>query len=1574
MKQFIKKGNFFVFFLVLSIIFSDTAFANVLATTSYQTEQTTATSDNATVSNGTISDGIIIEPTDSDIVIDISENEVNESDISENVVSENAVSENTISENTVSDNTISENMISANEVSDGDYSEAMKEVKDELAKVLAQKEIMALVYLQDTYEVKERPISVSDNAAGIENPTVAWVPSAQTVFIKDVELSDYAFWMKVDFIMDEQEHTGYILLDNLAYSDELLIAWFDQYVTPLHDQMEKDLAFLAQVETGKQLSEDVPFDATGIASISGNSVSSNSLVTTKQSISANTMKKLKEFESADTSAYSMYNNVFGESSIVKTASKDGDTQWADVNQFPTDYQVKLNTLKTAHPDWKFVPMKITGFTFNQLVAEELKNDRSLIDSSAPDIFKGTHYGGTWYRATSQAIDYYAKPINFLSLQGIFQFEQLTYNSSYQNADSVQTILNNTFMSGTIPGTGTYYRDEFVKNGYDNNISPIHLASRVRQEQGTSGSAMVSGTYSGYQNLFNYYNIGASGTGDAAIRNSLTYARNQGWTTRQAAMRGGAKIIADGYVRQGQDTVYLQKWDLVAPYCTHQYMQNIAAPNSEASTTYTTYSNKGLLNKSFTFKIPVFQKSYKLSETKLTKPRGVKYRLMAYENGKQIDYSKLTFSSTKPSVATVDAEGWVTAVNIANPGVQPGKVGTATINVNKKDGSMPTLTCSVTVTAPLNKITLTETEGFFLVGDQESVTVEYDPIDTTTDPTVTWSTSNKKIATVVGTSFFKSQGNITGVGVVGEKNQATITAKVGTKTAKYIANVVIPLKAVQMSVSSANLYSGASEKLIVNYAPVNSTNDKTITWSSSDESVVTVQNGTIKGISEGTATITAKMYSIDQHGHKDEMITTCRVTVRDCDVKFYNLDGTLDSTTSITYGTAIPSEEFPEPALIDNYDFVGWFTERSALDDAICAGLQYTEESLIRKDVSLYPFYMPTDRGFFIKSVGDQVYTGALLKPEPLVYDKDGLLKKGIDYTVTYKRNKVVNDAEKPTTAPTIVIKGKGNYSGTQTTNFRIVPKDISDSDILIDDLKVAYTGKTQKLTPVVYRDGKKLKKTTDFTVLYPKTENGSYLNSGTYPVVITGVKNYTGTRTIYLQITPDTLIAKTTLKAIPKQTYTGSPITPAITLKKGTKQLTLGTDYTVEYSNNTEIGTASVKITGIGAYDGTRTTTFKIVGTSIAYAKINGITNFDYDGRDSYEQTNYTVTVGDASLQKDRDFTVSYLKNTGKGTATMVLTGINKYSGVRKKTFLIKPFNINTNLGGRFEDQSGELIVEYQKGATKPLPTLIFKTFDETEYPMELGKDYTLSYKRNTKINDGSDPTKMPTILVKGKGNFTGTNSTTTFIITGSTFTDENISMTAKDLVYKNKKDNYKSVPVLKDKRVNKVLKANTDYEKAFIYSYETDTDVINNSVPESRSAGDVVVPGDIVPAGTLMKVTVTGKGNYEADELSTTFHITQQSITGATVTIPKKYYIDDKTPITIDPTAVPAEITVKVAGRVLTPNVDYEIIEDSYTKNTKVGTASVTLRGLGNYGGLKLKSFTIAKKGIVWWWNITNN
>ena len=127
------------------------------------------------------------------------------------------------------------------------------------------------------------------------------------------------------------------------------------------------------------------------------------------------------------------------------------------------------------------------------------------------------------------------------------------------------------------------------------------------------------------------------------------------------------------------------------------------------------------------------------------------------------------------------------------------------------------------------------------------------------------------------------------------------------------------------------------------------------------------------------------------------------------------------------------------------------------------------------------------------------------------------------------------------------------------------------------------------------------------------------------------------------------------------------------------------------------------------------------------------------------------------------------------------------------------------------------------------------------------------------------------------------------------------------------------------------------------------------------RNAGEIVGTNDIVPVGTVIVVTATGKGNYlEGTTIQGEYRITKASITSAKVQIPAQIYTGEK--ICPDKN----EITIKV-GKVTLDDTDYEIV--SYENNISKGKAKVTIKGVGNYGGTKTITFTIKAKGFLWWW-----
>ncbi len=288
--------------------------------------------------------------------------------------------------------------------------------------------------------------------------------------------------------------------------------------------------------------------------------------------------------------------------------------YADVEQFPSSYQSALKALKDKHPNWMFVPMN-TGLDWNTVIANEIGGGKSLVHKSLPDYMKeGVYDDNNWYYASEEILKFYMDPRNGLTEDAIFQFEQLTYNATYHTEEAVAAFLDNTFMKGdkNAPGTVMTYAHIIWAIGKEDirKVSPFHLASRIYQEQGDGNSPLISGTYKGYEGYYNYFNVGATGTTtQQVIENGLAYAKSQGWNNAYYSILGGADVISKNYIRKGQDTLYLQKYNVnpqsAHALYTHQYMQNISAPTSEAKTIRNLYGKANSLENTFVFKIPVF---------------------------------------------------------------------------------------------------------------------------------------------------------------------------------------------------------------------------------------------------------------------------------------------------------------------------------------------------------------------------------------------------------------------------------------------------------------------------------------------------------------------------------------------------------------------------------------------------------------------------------------------------------------------------------------------------------------------------------------------------------------------------------------------------------------------------------------------------------------------------------------------------------------------------------------------------------------------------------------------------------
>ena len=582
------------------------------------------------------------------------------------------------------------------------------------------------------------------------------------------------------------------------------------------------------------------------------------------------------------------------------------------------------------------------------------------------------------------------------------------------------------------------------------------------------------------------------------------------------------------------------------------------------------------------------------------------------------------------------------------------------------------------------------------------------------------------------------------------------------------------------------------------------------------------------------------------------------------------------------------------------------------------------------------------------------YTGSAIKPEVRVYNKNIMLREKADYTISYKNNLKANanvdvNADQKTLtrakAPMVTVTGKGNYSGKEVAAFKILPLDISDDEAFeADEMSFADIKKAKTQVPVLYWNGKSLKKKTDYVVAgYYKQKDSadmvgtlveSITEAGDYLVELEGKGNFTGKLKVEWHV-DDTrkLISSATVKKIPNQEYTRGGATPLPEVSfKGT-DLQLGSDYTVSYSNNTQPGTAYVIITGTGDYTGTKRVAFKILGAPLKGATVTGIEDKVYNG--NKQELDIGVELNGAKLIEGSDYTVAYSNNVKAGKAVVTITGINAYSGVIKKNFRIQAYNVADEL----VKGTSDIKAKYMKGGAKPELHL---TFDGTA--LREGVDYSVTYKNNKTYPVSA--TKQPQLVIKGKGNFTGTK-TVDFTIEAKTLKD--VVCVVPD-VAKNNAGKYINKPVLTDMD-GKKLAVNKDYE---IVSYQAK----GAELPKS---------GAELTVGDKITVELKGKGAYagqsDAEAVYTvTYKVTEADFSKAKITIKPQSYTGKAVTLTKD------DITVKIGGKELAKE-NYEILAGSYINNVKKGTAQVTLVGTGEYGGAKTVKFKIGAHKFEWIW-----
>ena len=240
----------------------------------------------------------------------------------------------------------------------------------------------------------------------------------------------------------------------------------------------------------------------------------------------------------------------------------------------------------------------------------------------------------------------------------------------------------------------------------------------------------------------------------------------------------------------------------------------------------------------------------------------------------------------------------------------------------------------------------------------------------------------------------------------------------------------------------------------------------------------------------------------------------------------------------------------------------------------------------------------------IDDIADQIYTGGEIVPKVTVKENETTLVEGTDYTLSYSNNINAGTA-------TVTVIGIGQYGGSQSVTFTIKSADINDCSVT-DISEQKYTGAEIRPEVTVFFNEMTLRVEIDYTVAY--TNN---IQPGTAKVILTGKGNFTGKKEICFTIvsnddqggqggseTEKTDLSGAIIAKIKNQIYTGEVITPTLTVTCDGKTLVADTDYMTTYSNNTNVGTAIVTITGIGNYTGSISSSFKIVPRKLENLKL----------------------------------------------------------------------------------------------------------------------------------------------------------------------------------------------------------------------------------------------------------------------------------------------------------------------------------------------------------------------------------
>ena len=534
---------------------------------------------------------------------------------------------------------------------------------------------------------------------------------------------------------------------------------------------------------------------------------------------------------------------------------------------------------------------------------------------------------------------------------------------------------------------------------------------------------------------------------------------------------------------------------------------------------------------------------------------------------------------------------------------------------------------------------------------------------------------------------------------------------------------------------------------------------------------------------------------------------------------------------------------------------------------------------------------PLTNDMLLLSESSFVYNRQEQKPSAVVNDGTIRLVEDVDYSLTNDGGTNVGDY-------TVTAVGQGNYMGSISQQFSITAKPVDAAMILLSEENFVFNGSVQKPMVTVKNGDATLVENTDFSVL---NEGGTDI--GNYSVSITGIGNYMGTAEKQYSIVAKDAATFTVTLANTQLVYNGKAQQPELTVKDGDSQLEENIHYTTAYKDNQNVGTATVTVTGIGNYSGTKSLSFVIEAKPLTEEMITlSDSVFTYNNRLQKPK----VSVEDEETLTENDYTLVNEGGIDAGSYTLTVKGRGNYTGVVSLPYRIETLSLET--ATVVLDQ---LLNPTYDGKEKK-PTIREVVVNDLDVP---SRGYTIRYENN--INAGT-----ATVIITGKGNFKD-EASATFTIDRKLLATDMLLLSASELVYNNEQQ-APNVEVV---------------DGEFMLQEDADYTLTNEG---GTNIG-------------IYTVSVSGMGNYSG-QVEKQFSIIAKDAAAFAVSFATPTVIYDGEEQTPAP-------EVYDGTQLLTLGTDYTT---AYRSNRNVGIATLTVTGMGNYSGSTEQTFEILPKQLT--------